>query len=280
MESVGQSDRRPLVPTVIVTSDWQNFSQVPGHPPFVERFAARMPDGRFLELPLRETASIALADFRADQASFLVVDALAEWLARASRPLRPDLVVGLPGAGAILAAETARRLSHLNWVSLADRPLPWFNEALSMPRGSDGAGRTAEGDGLWWLDPVLVPRVRGRRALLVHDALGDDSQVLAAAALLKRGGAASVAIAVAMAQADRWIAALPADVAPVAVFATPSFRLAVGGWVPNEGSAVWRVCPLFRQGAGQSAAGPLPAGRRPAVQDAPGGGDGFPSGAS
>jgi hypothetical protein len=241
-----------------VTSDWQNFSQVPGHPPFVDRFAARMPDGRFLELPLREAGSVAVADFMADRASFLIVDALAEWLARASRPLRPDLVVGLAGGGAILAAETARRLSHLNWLLLADRPLPWFSEALSVPMATDGGDKTAAGDARWWLDPALLPRVRSRRALVVHEALGDDSQVLAAAALLKRAGASSVAIAVAMVQADRWIAAVPPDITPVAVFATPSFHLGVGGWLPDEGSAVWRVCPLFRHGAMPPSAAPAP----------------------
>jgi adenine/guanine phosphoribosyltransferase-like PRPP-binding protein len=250
-----------------VTPDWQNFSQVPGRPPYVERFAARMPDGRFLDLPLRETGDIAVADFIAEQASFLVIDALAEWLARAVRPLRPDVVVGLSGRGSILAAEVARRLSHANWVPATDRPRAWFTEALSVPAPSDAGAAPGGGAARWWLDPASVPRLRGRRVLLVHDVLGPACGLEAAASLPARAGAQSTIVAVAVVQGDRWVADRLADFPVVAVFATPSFQLSVGGWVPNEGSAVWRVCPLFRHGAMR----PGEAGAAPSVARGAGG---------
>lgn len=241
-----------------VAIDWQNFSQAPGHPPFVERFAARMPDGRFLELPLREAGEVAVADFVAEQASFLVVDAMAEWLARAIRPLKADVVVGLSGQGGILAAEVARRLLHPNWVAATDRPRPWFSEALSV---------AAAGGGRWWLDPANVAQLRGRRAVLVHDVLEAAGGMEAASLLLARAGVAASIVAAAMAQGDRWVAELPAALPVVAVFATPSFHLGRGGWVPDEGSAVWRICPLFRQGALPPAGAP-PAGVRGAGVEA------------
>ena len=232
-----------------MATDWQNFSQAPGHPPFVERFAARMPDGRFLELPLREAGEVAAADFVAEQASFLVVDAMAEWLARAIRPLRADVVVGISGHGGILAAEVARRLAHPSWVAATDRPRPWFSEALSVELAG---GRR------WWLDPANVAQLRGRRAVLVHDVLSASGGLDAAALLLERGGAAAAIIAVAMAEGERWVAELAPAQPVVAVFATPSFHLGRGGWMPDEGSAVWRVCPLFRQGALPPASAPIP----------------------
>lgn len=220
-------------------TDWQHFSQAPGHPPFVERFFARMPDGRFLGLPLRESGDLAVADFVAEQAGFLVLDAMAEWLSRAIRPLRAELVVGLSGHGGILAAEVARRLSHPNWLAATDRPRPWFSEALSVsaPCGTR-----------WWLDPGQAGQLRGRRAVLVHDVLAAPAGLAAGAALLAKAGAAAAIVAAAMAQGDGWVATLPAALPVVAVFATPSFHLGRGGWVPDEGSAVWRVCPLFRHG--------------------------------
>lgn len=242
-----------------MTTDWQNFTQSPGPAPYVEQFAARMPDGRFLDMPLREIGSMAVADLIIEQASFLVVDALAEWLARACRPLRPDLVVGLPGRGAILAAELARRLSHANWVAVSDVPRPWFSDALSVPVPAEADGPAGTTGARWWLDPAIVPRLRGRRAVLVHDVLGPDRLPQPAAGLVARAGAASIALAAAVTQGARWAAGLPAELPVVAVFATPSFHLGVGGWVPDEGSALWRCCPLFRQGGRP----PEPAGAGP-----------------
>ena len=274
-------------------SDWQNFSQTGGHAPYIERFAARMPDGRFLDLPLRENGDAALADFAADQASFLVLDAIAEWLARALRPHRPELVAGFAARSGVLAAEVARRLSHPGWIALADRPRPWFTDQLSVaasppappapPPAPPGppkrelpflaplnppAPRPAP-SGRWWLDPVLGPRLAGRRVALVHDLLEPETALPQVAQLLGRAGAASVVVGVAMTQGDGWERGLPSGLPVLSVFATPAFRLAVGGWVPQEDSAAWRVCPLFRHGMLPGAASAPPVTRMPGAEAPP-----------
>ncbi len=222
-------------------SYWQGFSRAPASAPYIEHFAARMPDGRFLDLPLREAGSAATAELACDQASFLVLDTLAEWIVRAVRPLRPEVVAGLGGHGGALAIEVARRLMLAHWVPIGDRDRPWFSDALSVPPPDSGCGG-------WWLDPALVPRLRGRRAILVHDMLGPADRTDLAARLLAMAGAASATLVVAMTQGDAWAAARPRGVDIMSVFATPSFDLAPGGWVAREGSTAWNVCPLFRQG--------------------------------
>lgn len=218
--------------------------------PYLDSFAARMPDGRFLVLPLREAGASATAELACDQASFLVLDTLAEWVVRAVRPLRPEVVAGLSGRAGALAIEVARRLMHTHWVPIAEREQPWFSDALSEAVPEGGAGTR------WWLDPGLVGRIRGRRAILVHDVFGPGDRADIAARLLVAAGAAATSVVVAMTQGDAWYAGRVRGIGLAAVFATPSFDLAPGGWVAREGSAAWSLCPLFRQGV--AAPQPIP----------------------
>lgn len=229
-----------------------------------------MPDGRFLELPLREEGTTALAELVCNQASFLVLDTLAEWIVRAVRPARPEVVAGLAQGGGVLATEVARRLMHPVWVPVSDQARPWFSDALSVAQAGDGLAGGDRGGARWWLDPALLPRLQGRRALLVHDVIGPADRVDAAAPLLSAAGARASMIAVAMTQGSSWVGELPAGVAMVAVFATPVFHLVPGGWMAREETAAWAACPLFRRGVAHGAPGVRPA-LPPADADDPAG---------
>ena len=73
-------------------------------------FPARLPDGRQLALPIRERGNgEALASLIINQASFAVLDSLADALADLAREHAPDVVVAMPTLGLALAEETARR---------------------------------------------------------------------------------------------------------------------------------------------------------------------------
>lgn len=220
---------------------WQAFGTTAPVPPFQHDFPARMPDGRFLAMRLRQWRDVAVADLILTQASFLVMDALADWLARALRPHRPEVLLGLPVLGYSMAAEVARRLSHPGWVPV-----------------SPGAERAAPADGSeplagLRLDPLNLPQLRGRRVVLVDDVLRTGRTAAQGLKLAAASGITPVAVAVAMTQGAAWRAALPAGTQVVSVFATPLLTPMTiqgkAGWVPREDTQAWDVCPLFRHGA-------------------------------
>jgi adenine/guanine phosphoribosyltransferase-like PRPP-binding protein len=246
----------PFLPTVRdanVTAYWQGFGGTATVQPYQHDFPARMPDGRFLQLRLRplDGGATAVADLVITHASFLVLDALADWLARALRPHRPEVLLGLPALGHVLAAETARRLSLPSWVpfgSVADRWQDFGADSPAPARFAPEAGlaRTLR------LDPLGLPRLRDRRVVLVDDLLRKGHKFRRGLQLLDAAGIRPVAVAAAMTQGDAWRQVLPAKTTVVAAFATPLLRQAVvggkAGWVVREDSVAWDVCPLFRQG--------------------------------
>jgi len=90
---------------------WQQFGgAVPDQVAWTDRYPAAMPDGRTLWLPLRDFGDVSVAGLIANQASFVVLDQLAAWVATAAQPLEADIVVGLPTLGHTVGAAVARAL--------------------------------------------------------------------------------------------------------------------------------------------------------------------------
>jgi adenine/guanine phosphoribosyltransferase-like PRPP-binding protein len=192
-----------------------------------------MPDGGTLALPLRDLGDTAVAGLIANQASFAVVDALAGWMAAAASRFAPDIVVGLPTLGHVFGAAVARRLGHPNWAAPGTTRKLWYEEALSVPLSSI----TAPGPGRrMWLDPRLLPRLEGRRVLLVDDVISSGSSARAGLALLRAAGIAPVALCVAMIQGNRWMADWHEALPVVAAFATPLFDRTQQGWQVRPGT--------------------------------------------
>jgi adenine/guanine phosphoribosyltransferase-like PRPP-binding protein len=156
-----------------------------------------------------------------------VVDALAGWMAAAAAPFAPEIVVGLPTLGHVFGAAVARLLGQANWAALGTTRKLWYDEALSVPLSSitaPGAGRRL------WLDPRLLPRLHGRRVLLVDDVISTGTSARAGLALLRAVGIAPVAVCVAMIQGPRWTADWPDGLPVVGAFATPLFDRTTQGW--------------------------------------------------
>lgn len=212
-----------------VVQYWQHFeSQPAGPPPYAESFPARMPDGRGLVLPLRDFGSFAVAGLILNQASFTVLDQLIAWLVPAAAALLPDIVVGLPTLGHAVGAGLARGLGHANWVAPSTTRKRWYDDGLSVPLSSitgPDAGRRM------WLDPRMLPRLAGRRVLLADDVISTGRSARAGLALLAAAGVEPVGLAVAMTQGERWRDEWPAGMPVVAVFGTPLFTPAPGGWL-------------------------------------------------
>jgi adenine/guanine phosphoribosyltransferase-like PRPP-binding protein len=209
---------------------WQGFDAgAPEAGPFTDRFPAPMPDGSHLVLPLRDYGEIAVAGFIANQAGFGVVRALAGWMTDAARAFSAEVVVGLPTLGQVFAPLVAEALGHPNWVAPGYSRKRWYEERLSVSLSSS----TSPGERRLWLDPRVLPRLSGRRTLLVDDVISSGSSAQAGLALLAAAGVRPVGLLVAMAQGDRWAASWPADLPVAAAFATPLFRRVPGGWRPD-----------------------------------------------
>lgn len=210
---------------------WQDFSHgEPSPPPFTDRFPAAMPNGSQLVLPLRDYGEIAVAGFIANQAGFHVVRALAGWMTAAARGFGAEILVGLPTLGQVFAPLVAEALGHANWAAPGYSRKRWYEERLSVPMASS----TSPAERRLWLDPRLLPRLAGRRVLLVDDVISSGASAQAGLALLAAAQLRPVGLLVAMAQGDRWAAGWPLDVPLAAAFATPLFRRVPGGWQPDD----------------------------------------------
>ena len=202
-------------------------------------YPARLPDGCVLMLPIRRRPhppGRAVASLIANHASFEVIDALAAFMAEISRPLAPEVVVGMPTLGLTLAAPIARLLGHHNYVPLGYSRKFWYDEGLSEPVSSittPQAGKNV------YLDPNLVPRLAGRRVVVVDDTISSGSTAAAVVRLLARVDADPAGLVFAMCQGDAWRARLdpPWNGRVRWVFRSPLLRAVPGGWAVDYGDA-------------------------------------------
>jgi len=217
---------------------WQEI-----HPPgtfasngeFTSFYIATLEDGRQLRLPIRvlDDGDRALVSLIVNQASFAVLDALAESLAAKIRPMRIDVVAGLPTLGLTLAAAVAQKLGHDRYVPLGTSRKFWYRDELSVPLSSI---TTPTQQKRLYIDPRMLPLLEGRRVALIDDVISSGASIVAGLDLLTACSIEPVVIGAAMLQSDRWLERLEAA-GPhwvdrtLGVFATPILeRNAAGRW--------------------------------------------------
>lgn len=211
---------------------WQEFEEAPAAgPPFTDRYSVAV-GGDWLDLPIRSlpTADQAVASLTANQASFPVLDAITVEMVRLAQAYAPEIVIGLPTLGLAFAPGVARGLGHANFVPLGYSRKFWYRDELSIPIRSitsPDAGKRL------YLDPLILPRLIGRRVLVVDDVASTGASLRAAFALLAACNVSAVGAVVAMRQGH---ADPSADPVPIAhVFATPRFTRRGNGWWPDQG---------------------------------------------
>lgn len=206
-----------------------------GGEPFSDAYPARLADGRQLLLPIRALAdgNHGLASLIVNQASFAVLSALADDLAARLRPVSPDVVVGLPTLGLTLAAAVAERIGHTRYVPCGTSRKFWYVEELSVPMSSVTTHHVKR----LYVDPRMLPLLKGRRVALIDDAISSGTSIVAGLSLMGAVGVEPVAIGAAMLQTERWRAAL-AELSPVwpervvGSLTTPLLERVEGGWRP------------------------------------------------
>lgn len=166
-------------------------------------YPAQLPDGRQLALPIRELADgkTALSSLIINQASFEVVETLADYLAAKLRAFDPEIVVGLPTLGLTLAASVARKLGHTRYVPFSTSRKFWYDEALSVPLRSV---TSPDQEKRLYIDPRMLPLLKDRRIVLVDDVISSGTSILAGIRLLQKAGFSPTAIGAAMLQTRRW----------------------------------------------------------------------------
>jgi adenine/guanine phosphoribosyltransferase-like PRPP-binding protein len=221
------------------TGYWQELTpEIPARfsatPPYRFGYPVDLPCGRILVLPLRQLPDRhrAVASLIANQASNTVVSALADHMATQARALDAEVVVGLPTLGLAFASLVAERLGQPRYVPLGYSRKFWYDDAFSEPVTSI---TSPEAGKLLRLDPNLLPLIKGRRVVLVDDAISTGTTTVASVRLLQKVGADVAGMVVAMKQTNRWDAAMAALSAPLAiraVFGCPLFQRSDAGWLP------------------------------------------------
>jgi adenine/guanine phosphoribosyltransferase-like PRPP-binding protein len=207
---------------------WQDFADamIPG-PPFADRYTVELSLARCLVLPIRPLpeGQTAVASFIANQASFTVLDMLTERMVALAAGLKPDVVIGLPTLGLAFAPGVARGLGHDNFVPLGYSRKFWYRDEYSVPIRSI----TTPGDGKrLYIDPLILPRLAGRRAVVIDDVASTGASLTAVAALLGTLGVEIAGCVVAMRQGASM---MPLPV--LSVFETPRFVRRQDGWWPS-----------------------------------------------
>jgi len=203
-------------------------------PPWRYGYPARLPDGRFLMLPIRpfkDNPARAAASLICTQASFEVAQTLARMLAERLAPLHVDTVIGLPTLGLTFAPMVARHLGKTRYVALGYSRKFWYDEALSggvSSITSPGHGKRV------YLDPNLVPLVRGKRVVLIDDAISSGSTLTTPWNMIEALADEVVACGVVMRQSSVWRDRLgPARAQRlVHVFDSPLLQAVPDGWAP------------------------------------------------
>lgn len=210
-------------------------------PPYTSSYPAKLPDGRYLVLPLRGMPTAdgsapdrCVASLIANQASIDVVEQLALHMAHAARAHAFDVVVGLPTLGLAFAPLVAKHLGHSRYVPLGYSRKYWYREELSEPASSI----TTPGKGkLLYIDPNQISLIAGKRVLVVDDAVSSGTTMVSGLRLLERCGAQVAAIAVAMRQGTQWQQKLrraDGSVIPVVgAYDCPRMERRADGWWPE-----------------------------------------------
>lgn len=176
---------------------------------------------RALNDGVRGVASLIL-----NQASFMVLDALADGLAALLTPYKPDVIVAVPTLGLPLAEAVARRLGHSRLIPLSTSRKFWYDDALSV----DMSSITSPDRGKrLYLDPRMVPLLTGRVAV-IDDVLSTGSSIGSVLQLLKVQQVTPVVIGAAMLQGTVWkghVGNCPVEGA----FSTPILQKSDAGWI-------------------------------------------------
>jgi adenine/guanine phosphoribosyltransferase-like PRPP-binding protein len=205
-------------------------------PPYRDYYPVTLRNGAQLNLPLQPLpgGEQAIALLMSNQTPFEVEKDLGSLLSELAAEFTAEVIVGIPTLGLDYARLVARDLGFPDYVALGNSRKFWYSDTLSVPVHSvtsPGANKRL------YLDPMLVERVAGKRALIVDDVINTGGSAAAAIELLQIAAAEVVGLCVVLIEGEAWHEALT-------VFAPdwpdrvrglgriPIFQGTAAGWVP------------------------------------------------
>ena len=203
-----------------------------------DRYALQLPDGDWVELPLialPPDAATAIVSLCITENSFDLEDRLSSAMTSLARALEPDVIVGMPTLGLVLAARNRKEAQPYALVPLSYSRKFWFDDALSISVNSI----TSPGpEKKVYLDPRILDRLSGKRVVVVDDVISTGRSILAQLALLAKAGVTVHGIVTAMQESRVWEQALAAADPRYprlvhSVLRSPLFRRCDGGWTPD-----------------------------------------------
>jgi adenine/guanine phosphoribosyltransferase-like PRPP-binding protein len=204
-------------------------------PPFKFGYPARLPDGRYLVLPirrLRDQPDSAVASLIANQASFAVINSLVSMMSDMAKRMPHDVIVGLPTLGTVFAPLIAASLGQQRYVPLGYSRKFWYADELSTTVQSL---TTPNQHKRIYLDPNQLALILGRRVLIIDDAISTGGTIAAVIELLIQLGAMVTGVLVAMRQGELWKTRLGQTRADqvTGVFDSPRLTWKADGWWPE-----------------------------------------------
>jgi adenine/guanine phosphoribosyltransferase-like PRPP-binding protein len=209
-------------------------SEVP-RAPYTAFYPVPLGDGSQLNLPIEPLPNTdeAIVLLMSNQTPFAVEDKLTSLLCKIAARFEPEVIVGVPTMGLDYARAVARAIGFPSYVAFGNSRKFWYDDALSVPISSitsPGAKKRL------YIDPSLVSRVRGKRALIVDDVVATGGSASAAIGLLNIAGANVVGVAAPFVEGESWKAVLSAfspdwtdrvrTIAPI-----PRLKKTPGGWI-------------------------------------------------
>jgi adenine/guanine phosphoribosyltransferase-like PRPP-binding protein len=207
-------------------------------PPFRDSYPVTLNNGAQLHLPLQPLpgGEQAIALLMSNQTPFVVEQELSLLLTKLAAEFSAEVVVGIPTLGLDYARIVARNLGFPDYVALGNSRKFWYSDDLSVPVRSvtsPGANKRL------YLDPMLVERLAGKRALIVDDVINTGGSAAAAIELLQRAGADLIGLCVVLIEGNAWKEVLAAF-APDwpdrvrGLGRLPLFRNTTAGWMPVD----------------------------------------------
>jgi adenine/guanine phosphoribosyltransferase-like PRPP-binding protein len=204
--------------------------------PYRDDYPVILCDGSWLHLPIQPLpgGQEAIALLMSNQTPFEVEKQLGLLLSGLAAEFSPQVIVGIPTLGLDYARIVARDLGFADYVALGNSRKFWYSDELSVPVHSvtsPGANKKL------YLDPMLVERVAGKRALIIDDVINTGGSAAAAIELLQHAGAHVIGLGVILIEGEAWKGAL-ARFSPDwsnrvrGLGRIPLFTRAAEGWVP------------------------------------------------
>ena len=205
-------------------------------PPYADHYPVTLSNGTRLHLPLQAlpNGEQAIALLMSNQTPFAVEQEIGDLLTRLAAEFSAEVIVGIPTLGLDYARIVARNLGFPDYVALGNSRKFWYSDALSVPVRSvtsPGANKRL------YLDPMLVERLAGKRALIVDDVINTGGSAAAAIELLQSVGTRVIGLCAVLTEGEAWKKALtafgPDWLGRVrSLGRLPLFQKTAAGWVP------------------------------------------------